>query len=81
MRDRGRPLAQETQWRGRPECNLHRGGKQATCRFGCGGAGALEDSKQTELNVDSLTLSELQLFNSNLLEADPEVLSSPLDHP
>ena len=51
-------------------------GKDVRCKLGCGGAGAVEESKATELDVDAITLAELQQFNSNLLEADNEVLPS-----
>ena len=34
----------------------------------------MEEVKETELDVDAITLAELQRFNSNLLEADNEVL-------
>ncbi len=53
-----------------------RGAKEARCKFGCGGSTAVEETKETELDVEAITLAELQQFNSNLLEADNEVLPS-----
>ncbi len=56
-----------------------RGTKEAKCRFGCGGGNAVEENKETELDVNSVTLTELQQFNSNLLEADNEATHSGIE--
>jgi len=52
--------------------------KEARCAFGCGGSATIEETKETELDVNAITLAELQQFNSNLLETDNEI--SPMNY-
>eukprot|EP00831_Metopus_contortus_P076353 TRINITY_DN70440_c0_g1_i1.p1 TRINITY_DN70440_c0_g1~~TRINITY_DN70440_c0_g1_i1.p1 ORF type:complete len:119 (+),score=25.54 TRINITY_DN70440_c0_g1_i1:125-481(+) len=47
------------------------------CGLGCGGGNAIEESKEVELDVNAITLSELQQFNSNLLDLDSDPNFAP----
>jgi len=40
--------------------------------LGCGGSGSIEELREFEVEVGAVTLKELKVFNSNLLEADKE---------
>jgi len=49
-----------------------RSGSTVQCQLGCGGSGSIEELREFEVEVGAVTLKELKVFNSNLLEADKE---------
>lgn len=71
--DSKKQLMQETGTKPRFVCLVKcRTSKTVQCQLGCGGSGSVDELKESEVEVDAVTLKELKAFNSNLLEADKE---------